>query len=268
MFVFSCCPLGALGYNVRHTVKSKIPFTTLAKIKRYHTEPLYPAQVKAVFLQHTPVFVQGLEMYQGKLYTSSGLRGHSFLRRSDLKTGRIEKQVAVGRALFSEGVTVFHHRLYQLYWTAGFGDIRNPSNFKRLGRFSVKSEGWGLTHNQRYLIMSNGSSRLLFLDPNAGFKVVKTLKVHTRWGKVNNINELLYKDHIIYANIWFVDVIAMISDKTGLVKGWIDLSSLYPNKKKLSSGCAVANGVAFDNLTRHLVVTGKCWKHLYEIALP
>ena len=107
--------------------------------------------------------------------------------------------------------------------------------------------------------MSNGSSQLLFLDPKNKFSVAKRLNITAPWGPIDNLNSLFYHNHIIYANIWFTDLIAMISPNTGHILGWIDISGLYPKQNTLSRDCATANGITFNNTTRHLIITGKCW---------
>ena len=96
--------------------------------------------------------------------------------------------------------------------------------------------------------------------------MVKRLAVQTSWREVDNINALCFYHHVIYANIWFLDAIAMISPSNGKVLGWIDLSTLHPQKSRLSAHCAVANGVSVDRKTGRLIVTGKCWDRLYEIS--
>jgi glutaminyl-peptide cyclotransferase len=37
--------------------------------------------------------------------------------------------------------------------------------FPFVGQFTYPTEGWGLTHDGEWLIMSDGSHRLYFLDP-------------------------------------------------------------------------------------------------------
>ena len=48
--------------------------------------------------------------------------------------------------------------------------------------------------------------------------------------------------------------------------GWVDLRGLNPDPQKLQYPF-VLNGIAVDERTGHLIVTGKCWPELYEIEL-
>ena len=246
--------------------KYQHPITTLAAIKKHRHAPIYRSDIVKKYQQQLPVSVQGLALSGDELYTSSGGWGKSFLRRSVLVSGAVIHQKRLSARLFAEGISIFKKHLYQVMYQAQRGYIYTIPGMKKKATFIIKGEGWGLTHNQRYLIMSNGSSQLQFLDPAQHFHVAKILNVHTQWGSVNNINALLYYRHQIYANIWFADVIAIISEKTGLVTGWIDLSRLRPMVKSKKGDCWVANGIAWDKKTQHLIVTGKCWNMLYDIT--
>lgn len=70
----------------------------------------------------------------------------------------------------------------------------------------------------------------------------------------------------LYANIWQTDFIAIIAPDTGKVTGWIDLTGLNPDPSVLVYPF-VLNGIAVNEKTGRLLVTGKCWPHLYEIDL-
>jgi glutaminyl-peptide cyclotransferase len=50
------------------------------------------------------------------------------------------------------------------------------------------------------------------------------------------------------------------------VIGWIDLTGLL-KPGDVSDEDAVLNGIAFDETTGRLVVTGKMWPKLFEIRL-
>ena len=142
---------------------------TLQELKKNTRVPIYKAKVIRAFTQNLPVFVQGLDLQKETLYTSSGLYGKSFVRRAALASGRVLQEKKINKALFAEGITVFHHRLYQLFWKAHKGYIYDLPSLKEIAQFPVIGEGWGLTHDKRYLIMSNGSSNLLYLDPKKTF---------------------------------------------------------------------------------------------------
>ena len=66
--------------------------------------------------------------------------------------------------------------------------------------------------------------------------------------------------------MWKTNLIARISPKTGKVTGWIDLTGINPDPAKLKYPY-VLNGIAYDKKTDKLLIAGKCWPELYEIAL-
>jgi len=79
---------------------------------------------------------------------------------------------------------------------------RYSTALKKLGEFPFNSkEGWGLTNNGKLLIMSDGTSKIHFIDPISN-KEVKTIEVVDNNGAIDNINELEYVDGVLYSNIW------------------------------------------------------------------
>ena len=80
------------------------------------------------------------------------------------------------------------------------------------------------------------------------------------------LNELEYIKGEIYANIWMNDRIARIDPQSGKVNAWIDLSGLLPPEAR-PDPMAVLNGIAYDEASDRLFVTGKLWPKLFEIKL-
>lgn len=210
-------------------------------------------------------FTQGLVMVDGVLYEGTGLNGRSSVRAVDLKTGRLLQSVKVPSRYFGEGLTDWGGNLIELTWMAHRGFVYNRSSLRKIKTFKYKGEGWGLTHDSRDLIMSDGTPILRFLDP-VTFHVVRTLAVSDGGRPVKDLNELEYIHGEIYANVWQTDRIARISPKTGVVIEWIDLSGLL-GKDDRKDGNAVLNGIAYDQKNDRLFVTGKLWPKLFEIKL-
>lgn len=215
---------------------------------------------------HDPgAFCQGLEIVDGKLYEGTGQYGKSTLRKVNLETGKVLQQVSLDRRLFGEGITIRDQRIYQLTWRSGLGIVYDQETFKELGRFRIRGEGWGLTHDGKNLILSNGSPTLQFLDPKT-FRVVRRINVRDRGSWVRNLNELEFVDGVILANVWTTNRIAWISPETGDVTAWIDLTGLAPAQVRYDTD-AVLNGIAYDSKSKRLFVTGKNWPNLFEIRL-
>ena len=147
------------------------------------------------------------------------------------------------------------------------GASYDMASFEPLNTFTYYGEGWGLTRDDRRLIMSNGTSELRLLDPET-FNEVGRLNVTDGGRPVNYLNELEFVRGAIYANVWFEKRIAIISPETGHVRSWIDLSGLEPATQAIDDdGRAVLNGIAYDAATDRLLVTGKLWPRVFEILL-
>ena len=134
------------------------------------------------------------------------------------------------------------------------------------GTFRYTGEGWGMTHDGRNIILSDGTPVLRFLDP-VSLKVVRTLTVTAEGRPVRNINELEYVRGEILANIWGTNSIARIDPASGQVKGLIDLGALTARIAATDRN-SVPNGIAYDKATGRLFVTGKNWPLLFEIKRP
>ena len=150
-------------------------------------------------------------------------------------------------------------------WQSGIGFVYDKNSFELLEEFHYPTEGWGITHDGKSLIMSDGSSTLRFLDPET-FEEIGRIEVRDKNGPVTRLNELEYVQGEIYANVWQTDRIARIAPDTGEVIGWIDLAGLLSPEDR-SEPVDVLNGIAYDSDTDRLFVTGKLWPRLFEIEL-
>jgi len=227
--------------------------------------PTESYRVVHTYPHDSSAFTQGLVMVDGMLYEGTGLNGRSSVRAVDLTTGRVIQSVTVPAKFFGEGLTDWGSNLIELTWMAHRGFVYDRFSLRVVGTFEYKGEGWGLTRDRRYLIMSDGTPVLRFLDP-VTFRVVRTLTVSDGGRPVKELNELEYIHGEIYANVWQTDRIARISPETGKVIAWIDLSGLLAADER-TDGNAVLNGIAYDRKDHRLFVTGKLWPKLFEIKL-
>lgn len=221
-------------------------------------------EIVAVYPHDPNAFTQGLAIHAGQLYEGTGQYGASVLRRVDLTSGRPEKQRALPAQYFGEGIAILDGLVYQLTWQSGLVVVYDLETFELERTMRYDGEGWGLTHDGRQLIMSDGSATIRFRDPQT-FAVTKEIEVRADGVPVNRLNELEYVDGEIWANIWYDDRIARISPASGEVLGFIDLGTLYPQTARGSE--AVLNGIAYDAAAKRLFVTGKNWPQLFEIKL-
>jgi len=216
---------------------------------------------------HDPsAFTQGLVYSEGHLYESTGLNGQSSLRMIDLSTGRVLQSYNLPSEYFGEGLTDWGSQLVQVTWQNGTAFVYDRFSFSLRARLHYSGEGWGLTHDQTSLILSDGSPTLKFLNPES-FREIKRISVHDGQGNlIKDLNELEYIHGEVYANVWQTDRIVRISPRTGRVLGWIDLSGLV-DKRDLPDPGAVLNGIAYDAKGGRLFVTGKLWPKLFEIKV-
>jgi glutamine cyclotransferase len=227
--------------------------------------PIYGFEVVHVWPHDPDAFTQGLIFHDGKLLESTGEVGRSSLRRVELETGKVLQKIEVPEPYFAEGITILKGKIYQLTWQHQLGFIYDAWTFEKIGTFNYQGEGWGLTNDGQSLILSDGTNRIQFLDPD-NFQVRKTIAVVDKGMPVNEINELEYVQGEIYANIWHADRIIRIEPQTGRIAGWIDLTGLLP-PNEVQDEEAVLNGIAYDETSSRLLVTGKLWPKLFEIRL-
>jgi glutamine cyclotransferase len=258
LLVFAACKSGDLvssqaqtPQTTQMTVPARVPTFTYEVVNTYPHDP--------------NAFTQGLVFHQGLLYESTGLNGASSLRRVELETGRVLKKIDVPSVYFAEGLALFNGRLYQLTWQSQQGFVYDLDSFNLLRVFSYTGEGWGLTHDGRSLIMSDGTDRIRFLNPDT-FAVERVIPVQDNGRKITQLNELEYIKGEIYANIWYSDRVARIDPQSGRVTAWINLSGLL-SPEDHARPVDVLNGIAYDAASDRLFVTGKLWPKLFEIRL-
>jgi glutamine cyclotransferase len=203
---------------------------------------------------------QGLLLHEGVYYESTGGYGKSTLRRIEPTSGKILQFRDLPATAFGEGLALRDDRLYQLEWKSGKGWIYDRETFERVGDFRYEGEGWGLAWDGTHFLLSDGTDRLRFLDPET-FAVVRTVTVRNHSGAVDQLNELEFVDGKVYANLWHQDEIVVIDPNSGGVEATLNLAAL--ERPRPSDPEAVLNGIAWDPETRLLHVTGKRWTRVH-----
>jgi glutamine cyclotransferase len=213
-------------------------------------------------------FTEGLETVDGALYESTGnLFGNTRINRIDLKTGHVTQVMDGGKGYFGEGLTFFGGKFYQMTYREHRVFVFDKT-MRRLKELSNPREGWGLTHDDKDLIASDGSSHLYFLSPE-DFSTKRTLNVFYRDHALSNINELEYVQGAIWANVFESWSMVRISPATGCVEAKLDLRPLTglmsaADRKAISADDNfVPNGIAYDPVRKSFIVTGKVWPMLY-----
>jgi glutamine cyclotransferase len=228
-----------------------------AGIREYHY------QVMHVYPHSTSSFTEGLVYENGYLYESTGLYSASKLLKIEITTGKILEKHSLPSQYFGEGLTIFNKHLYQLTYQEHRGFVYDKKSFHLKNYFTYPNQGWGLTSDDKSLIMSDGTSNLSFLNPTT-FKPMRSVSVRVKDNQINHLNELEYIDGIVYANVWPTSIILLISPQTAKVQGWLNLAPLKPARACFE---CVANGIAFREADKMLFLTGKNWPRLYAVKI-
>jgi glutaminyl-peptide cyclotransferase len=235
---------------------------------KFNHIPIYGYKIINTYPHDSSAFTQGLVYDNGELYEGTGKYGCSTLRRVDLETGNVLKQIDLDNNLFGEGVAIFNDRLIQLTWQSGLGLVYYKNNLTKMKEFGYLTEGWGITSDGKRLIMSDGTNTLHFLDAET-FAEQRQLSVMANGAPVKGLNELEYINGEIYANMWPTNWIVIISPDSGEVIGAANLQGILDQVDGQGSHGVVdvLNGIAYDASGNRLFVTGKLWPWLFEIEL-
>ncbi len=228
-----------------------------------------PAQfgyrVKTVLPHDRGAFTQGLVFQDGTFYEGTGLYGRSSLRKVTPETGAVTQQKNLPPNLFGEGITIWGDEIIQLTWKSQKGFVYDKNTFELKREFNYPTEGWGITHDDRRLIMSDGSANLYFWNPET-LEEIGRVEVRDGDTPIVRLNELEYINGAVYANVWQTNRIARIDPDSGQVTAWIDMTGLL-SPEDLTQPVDVLNGIAFDAENDRLFVTGKLWPKIFEIEL-
>ena len=220
-------------------------------------------EVTARFPHDSTAYTQGLLWSDGVLFESTGLYGHSDLRRVDLRSGRVLASRPLAADRFGEGLALLKGRLYQLTWKAGVAYTYDAATLAPGDSFHYAGEGWGLATDGTSLIMSDGSDSLRFLSP-ATFQVQRVVHVRYNDAPLYQLNELEYVNGEVLANVYQSNWVLRIDPVTGIVRETIDFADLYPDRPATAE---VMNGIALAPDGKQLLLTGKLWPVLFQVRL-
>lgn len=224
---------------------------------------LYTYKTVGTLSHNTGNFTQGFEFHDQLLYEGTGNYGTSFIYAYQTKNMKPVKSLKIDDQYFGEGITILNDKIFQLTYKKKKGFVYDLSSFKKLEEFTFDSdEGWGLTNDGKNLIMSDGTSKITYLDP-VSFTTVKQIEVSNQYGWVDMINELEYVDGYIYANVWTKDIILKIDSNNGKIIAQMNMKGLLNQMNQQQVD--VLNGIAWNREEQLFYITGKYWPTIYKV---
>ena len=232
------------------------------------TPPIvYTFEIINEYPHDNQAFTQGFVYDDGYFYESTGQNGESTLRKTEITTGKVLQKLDLERQYFGEGLTIKDGKIYQLTWKKKVGFVYDLASFELEKTFDYGQsvQGWGLTHNNEYLVKTDGTERMWFINPKT-FREVSYIETYTNKRKAEKLNELEFVKGKVYANIWQQNSILIVEPSTGAIEGIANLKGLQ-SKAGQKGEDYVLNGIAYDAENDRLFVTGKNWNKVFEIKL-
>lgn len=224
------------------------------------------ASIVGAYPHKTSAYTQGLEFYKGQLYesTGSGDGNKSFIAKVDLATGaHLAYKPLENQSYFGEGITILNDTIYQLTWESGQCMVYDL-NFNFIKSFTYNGEGWGLTNNGKSLIMSNGTSTIVWRNPRT-FEIERKIDVFGNEQDIPALNELELIDGDLYCNVYQQNYLVQVDTTTGKLLAYIDCAGIV--REGMDINANVLNGIAYNQATKKLYLTGKLWPKLFEVKI-
>lgn len=264
-----------LGYRMINAVvvkgEKKDTIATNIVVKSNITPMSLSYKLVNVFPHDANAYTQGLSFTQGKLLESTGGKGTSQLKWVDLSSGKTLQSTNLPEQYFGEGCLKIGDKIIMLTWQENIGFIFDAKTFKQIGTFPYQNsrEGWGLAFDGTHILRSDGTNRIWLMDAET-YMEKSYIEVYDQNGPVEYLNELEFINGKIFANVYLTNKIVVIDPQSGAVEATLDLSALVPKnyfKTSDEEQNNVLNGIAWDEKTKRLFVTGKKWPNLYQIDL-
>lgn len=255
-WLFRLLPLMLLSCNNSGENDPQVPHPDAPKSLSLSIAGTYP--------HDTSAYTQGLEFYKGELYEGTGNYGFSALRKVDLKSGKVLRELRLDPQYFGEGITIMRDTIYQLTWREKKVFAYRLADFKKIGEYSIETEGWGMTNDGQHLIVSTGGSDLYYYEPGT-FRLVKTQAVTEAGSPSYNLNELEWIEGFIFANQYENPYVFKIDPSNGKIVAKASLETMWRRIKAIEPRADVPNGIAYDSSAKRIYITGKWWPELYEV---
>ena len=231
--------------------------------------PVLGHTIVQTFPHDTSFYTQGLTFYKGELYEGTGdpgYKGKTRLMKIDVKTGKPIRSISLSDKYFGEGITILRDTIYQLTWQEHKVFVYTLKDFKQVKEYNINTEGWGITNDGQRLIVSDGGGTLYYYDPST-FRLLSKSSIMEGSSRTYNLNELEYIDGFVYANQYQYAYVLKIDPTAARVVAKYDLNDMWNRVKAIKPDVDVPNGIAYDDSTKKIYVTGKLWPEMYEMQL-
>ena len=265
---------------------------SLRVVHRYPHDPLAFTEGLCVS-SHGPSTSDGVVLLE-----STGIWGASSLRAVSLHSGAVLHQLHLGGGEFAEGIAVSptspsiiqltyqNHTAYAFPLSALFsvGASSSSHSASAVTAAAVPAssipypafihEGWGLASSlsSPFLHLSDGSSSLHSFLPPLAYSHSTTVYLPPSPPSADarplaGLNELEHVRGEVWANVYGTRCIARIAasgEVVGVLRAGGEEDGLYVGSRP---GVEVMNGIAWDESSDRLWMTGKLWPWLYEVEV-
>ncbi|MDR2988800.1 MAG: glutaminyl-peptide cyclotransferase [Nocardiopsaceae bacterium] len=208
-------------------------------------------------------FTQGLIVNGSTVWESTGMYGESALRRYQLGNKEVEQSVPLNPDLFGEGICQTGRYLWQLTWRERVALRWDPQAMELLETVPYNREGWGICQVGDRVVTSDGSSELVWRDPEE-LSPLGLIKVRLADRRLDGLNDLTWDGARIWANILSKRYLAAIDPASGQVTDMVDARGA--SERYYRDPNAVMNGISALS-PGEFVLTGKRWRSLYHARL-
>jgi len=245
-----------------------LPLIQAENIDEYEENIEHEIIILSEHYHQNDAFTQGLEMYNGTIYESTGLYGFSSLREVDPLTGDVIRSKSFNDTIFSEGITVYNDTIVMLTWKNQIAYVFEMENLSEVSSYEYEGEGWGICFDGDSFVMSNGTSSISFRNTET-FEIERTVSVTDSFGNlITRINELECVNTPagprVIANVWQQDIILVFDPSNGTVVGEYDASHLSSENSNGINN--VLNGIAHSTGSEFWI-TGKNWSKMYLVQM-
>lgn len=220
-----------------------------------------PFEIVKEYSHPKELFTEGFFFHNQRMYESSGHYKKSKLVTYLLGSTDYLQEVPQNASLFSEGIALLNGKIYQLTYREKKALVYDAENLRLIEEIPMPSamkEGWGLTSDGEFLIASDGTQTLYFMDERLNVK--RKIQVAGYQSVYTYINEMEFIEGKIYANVWTTNFVLEINPETGAVERYFDLTSI----NEATGSDDVLNGIA--SYGNNILVTGKNWNKIYELS--